>query len=119
MLLILGVVLSAAAQMLLKFGVSELADGLPAMLRVIGRWQVMLGAVLYVLAFLIYLQVLARFDLSYASPVMVRGVVMLVLVLVLVLVAGAVMGEAVGPMRLIGALLIVAGMALLSVEAGG
>jgi len=59
-------------------------------------------------AFLVYLQVLARFDLSYAVPVMVGGVVLLASV------AGAVIGETIGLARMLGAGPVIAGIVFLS-----
>jgi multidrug transporter EmrE-like cation transporter len=111
LLMTLGVGLSAAAQLLLKLGVSAPRETPQALLGSGEAWQVPVGASLYVLAFLVYLQVLARFDLSYASPVMVGGVTLLVLA------AGAALGETVGPARLFGALLVVAGISLLTLDA--
>jgi len=112
-LLVVGTLITAAAQVLLKLGVTGLGDAPLEILRGIFRWQVMLGGGLYVFAFLLYLQVLARFDISYAAPVMVGGVVLLVLI------AGAALGEAVSLARILGAGLVISGIVLLSIDATG
>jgi drug/metabolite transporter (DMT)-like permease len=106
-----GILFSAAAQLLLKLGATGPGERPLEILRAIWRWQVLLGAVLYVLAFFLYLQVLARLDLSYAAPVMLGGV------LLLVSLAGATLGESIGPVRILGTGLVIAGIVLLSVDA--
>ena len=111
LLLVGGILSSAAAQLLLKLGVAGLGKAPLDLLHGIFRWQLMLGAALYVLAFLLYLQVLARFDLSYAAPVMVGGVVLLVFL------AGAALGETIGSARILGTGLILGGIVLLSLDA--
>jgi drug/metabolite transporter (DMT)-like permease len=110
LLLVSGILFSAAVQLLLKLGVLGLGEAPLDVLRAVFRWEVMLGGGLYVLAFLLYLQVLARFDLSYAAPVMVGGV------LLLVFLAGAALGEPIGPARVLGAGMIVGGIVVLSMD---
>lgn len=111
--LILGTVaLSAAAQFLLKLGMSSqsvqqtLANGIwTDLIRTVGsNVYVILGLVAYGLSAAAWLLVLARTDLSVAYPFVALG-------FILTLVFGALyLGEPVGIVRTVGTLLVCAGV---------
>ncbi|TCO78138.1 EamA-like transporter family protein [Plasticicumulans lactativorans] len=114
-LIVLSVSISALAQIVLKLGVSTPLDPLvrnagrlTQAWAVISNGYVLLGFLLYGLGALVWLAVLSRVDVSQAYPFVGLG-------FILTLVLGAlVLGEAVGPTRWAGALLVMAGIACLA-----
>ncbi len=103
--------LSAGAQLLIKHGVSDVNGDTARLLATLWSWPLLAGVGLYLLAFLLYAYLLSVFEISYASPLMVAGVTLLIFV------AGAYLGEGVGIVRIAGALLLVAGVFLISLSA--
>lgn len=114
-----SIALSVAAQFALKWGMSGVAAAraglpptdpsiLPGLLQTLAlhaRPGIVLGFVLYGLGAVVWLSVLGRWEVSRAYPLVGLG-------FVATLVVGWAMGEAVGPQRVIGVLLIAAGVAL-------
>jgi multidrug transporter EmrE-like cation transporter len=116
-LILSGVSLSAIAQVVLKLGASGprvqslLADkASPTYLlaAMAGNAYLWLGLMLYGLSALIWLLVLARVDVSFAYPFVGIG-------FILTMLFGAIfLSEAVGPIRILGTLLVVFGVMLVS-----
>jgi multidrug transporter EmrE-like cation transporter len=114
-IIVLGVLLNAAAQLLLKVGVSPLGplsvgvgDALPTMIRVLSQWPVLLGLACYVVSVGVWVVALSRVDVSVAYPMLSLGYV------VNVAAAWWLLGEAVGPARIAGVVLILAGVWLVA-----
>jgi multidrug transporter EmrE-like cation transporter len=107
-----SICLSVAAQFLFKAGASGLASpgprGLPALLQsvIVNPW-ILAGFLLYGVGAIVWLAVLARWDVSKAYPLVGAG-------FVLTLAVGLAMGESVTPMRVAGVLLICLGVGLVS-----
>lgn len=109
---LLSIALSVGAQFSLKSGMS--AAGVRAALDQGGAVDIVravalqpgivLGLALYALGAVAWMAVLARWDVSKAYPLVGLG-------FVLTLAVGALAGEAVGPQRLVGVLLIALGVA--------
>lgn len=115
--LILGsVALSAIAQLLLKLGMSssaiqsaiEQGRSLQIGWAAATNPQVVAGLGLYGLGAVVWLLVLARVDLSFAYPFVGLGMI------VTMFLGWSVLGETLGPARLAGTLLVVAGVWLVS-----
>jgi multidrug transporter EmrE-like cation transporter len=110
-----GVLLNAAAQLLLKAGVNPLgpihvdaANLLPTALRVIGQWPIVAGLGCYVLSVGLWIVALSRVDVSLAYPMLSLGYV------VNAVAAWWLFGEALGPMRVGGIVLILGGVLVMS-----
>lgn len=100
-----SILLSVAAQFALKSGTRACAGcGLGAMAQ---QPMILLGFLLYGLSAVVWLSVLARWDVSKAYPMVGFGFALTVLV-------GATLGEAVSPIRWAGTLLICCGVVLVS-----
>ena len=117
LLILTSVSLSALAQIALKAGMSGrpiqlvLEGGTGAsnlVLAVIGAPLVWLGLSMYLLGALVWLLVLARIDVSLAYPFVGLGFIFIMLLGFFLL------GEAISPVRIIGTLLVVAGVVLIS-----
>jgi drug/metabolite transporter (DMT)-like permease len=115
MFIVAGVLLNAGAQLLLKAGVNplgpitvEFATLLPTALRVIGQWQIIAGLSCYVLSVAVWIVGLSRADVSQAYPMLSLGY------LVNAIAAYYLFGEALGPARCAGLLLILAGVFIVS-----
>lgn len=113
--IVTGVLLNAAAQLLLKAGVSPLgaltvnwANALPTALRVLSQWPILAGLACYVLSVAVWIVGLSRVEVSVAYPMLSLGYV------VNALAAWWLFGEALGPARLAGMLLILAGVFLVA-----
>jgi multidrug transporter EmrE-like cation transporter len=114
---ILGsVALSAGAQVILKWGMSGAAvqraleaGSLPnTLLAIAGSGGVLLGLSMYFASALVWLFVLARVDVSYAYPFVGLG-------FVLTMLSGwLILGEDVGILRIVGTLLVAAGVVLIA-----
>ena len=72
------------------------------------NWQVLGGLALYALGAILWLLVLARSDVSFAYPFVALGFI------ITMVLGWAILGESLGAARLIGTLLIVAGVSLVS-----
>src|SRR5262245_11680065 len=114
-IIVAGVLLNAAAQMLLKVGVTPLGslsvdidNVLPTTFRVLSQWPVLVGLALYVMSVGVWVVVLSRVDVSVAYPMLSLGYVV---------TAGAawwLLGEPVGALRSAGIALILAGVWLVA-----
>lgn len=110
-----GVLLNAAAQLLLKAGVNAIGaitldrgTLLVTALRVLTQWPVLAGLTLYVVSVGVWIVGLSRVDVSIAYPMLSLGYV------VNALAAWWLFGEMIGPLRVAGILLILAGVFLIS-----
>ena len=111
----LGVLLNAAAQLLLKAGVIplgvielKLAGLFPLILRVAMQWQIVAGLACYVVSVGVWIVALSRVDVSLAYPMLSLGYV------VNALGAAWLFGETIGPQRTAGMALILAGVFVMS-----
>ena len=110
-----GVLLNAAAQLLLKAGVNAIGaitldrgTLLLTALRVLTQWPVLAGLTLYVVSVGVWIVGLSRVDVSIAYPMLSLGYV------VNALAAWWLFGELIGPLRVAGILLILAGVFLIA-----
>ena len=115
LLILTGVLLNAAAQLLLKAGVTPLGtlsvnlhNLLPVMLRVLGQWPIIAGLACYVVSVGVWILALSRVEVSLAYPMLSMGYV------VNALAAWWLFGEALGPMRWAGLLLILGGVLVMA-----
>jgi multidrug transporter EmrE-like cation transporter len=115
LLILTGVMLNAGAQLLLKAGVTplgELSVGLhnllPTMLRVLMQWPIVAGLACYVVSVGVWIVGLSRVEVSIAYPMLSMGYV------VNALLAWWLFGEALGPMRWAGMVLILAGVLVMA-----
>ncbi|KDP87191.1 4-amino-4-deoxy-L-arabinose transferase [Cupriavidus sp. SK-3] len=109
-----GVLLNACAQLLLKAGVNAVgaitvdrATLLATALRVLTQWPVLAGLTFYVVGVGVWIVGLSRVDVSIAYPMLSLGYV------VNALAAWWLFGELIGPLRVAGILLILAGVLLI------
>ncbi len=114
-LILIGVLLNAGAQLLLKAGVTplgELSVGLhnllPTTIKVLTQWPILAGMVCYVVSLGVWIVGLSRVEVSIAYPMLSMGYV------VNALLAWWLFGEALGPMRWAGLLLILAGVVVIA-----
>lgn len=110
-----GVLLNACAQLLLKAGVNAVgaialdrATLFDTALRVLAQWPVLAGLGLYVASVAVWIVGLSRVDVSMAYPMLSLGYV------VNALAAWWLFGEMIGPLRMAGILLILAGVFLIA-----
>ena len=115
LILLVGVLLNAGAQLLLKAGVRPLgaigdAPGtlLPSLVTAFTRVPVLAGLACYVVSVAIWLIALSRVDVSVAYPMLSLGYV------VNAIAAWWLFGEAVGPARFAGILLILLGVLIVA-----
>lgn len=115
MFILAGVLLNACAQLLLKAGVMpmgaitvEIATLLPTALRILAQWQILTGLACYVFSVGVWIVGLSRVDVSLAYPMLSLGYV------VNAVAAWWLFGEALGPMRCAGILVILAGVFMTS-----
>lgn len=112
-LILLSVTLSACAQVLFKFGVAPVPGpvGSPSLIgAVVGtllRPGVLGGLALYGIGTMVWLRALAQIELSQAYPFVGLGFVMTAVL------GHLVFNEALGPTRLIGIALVIAGVVLI------
>ena len=115
-LILFSISLSAIAQILFKFGMSSaavkqaLASGSPiqAALAVFLSAGVLGGLALYGIGTVLWLGVLSRTEVSQAYPFVGLGFVLTALIGYLLF------GDALGPLRIAGIVLVIAGIALIS-----
>jgi multidrug transporter EmrE-like cation transporter len=114
-LILFGVMLNAAAQLLLKAGVQPLGaiavswdTALPTALKVLAQWPILAGLACYVVSVGVWIIGLSRVEVSLAYPMLSMGYV------VNALAAWWLFGEALGPMRWAGMMLILAGVLVIS-----
>ena len=110
-----GVLLNALAQLLLKAGVNPLGaisvglhNLVPTAARVLSQWPVLAGLGCYVMSVALWIVALSRVDVSLAYPMLSLGYV------VNAFAAWWLFGEALGPLRCTGMLLILAGVFVMS-----
>ncbi|AMQ19450.1 SMR family transporter [Thermococcus peptonophilus] len=119
-LLIYGIIsvciLSGAfAQVLFKMGLSNMEGKInvftpEGFLRALFTKYILVGAVLYALAFFLWLLALSKLDLSLIYPLLSLGYI------VTTFLSAVVLGERVNPSRWIGVVLIVIGVALVGLN---
>ena len=115
LILLMGVLLNAGAQLLLKAGVRPLgaigtAPGtlLPGLAKAMAQGPVIAGLACYVVSVGLWLVALSRVDVSLAYPMLSLGYV------VNAIAAWALFGEAVGAVRFAGIALILLGVLVVS-----
>lgn len=115
LLILLGVLLNAAAQLLLKAGMSQIghfafsyANLFPIGLKVMGNIPIMFGLFAYVVSVGVWLLVLSRVEVSFAYPMLSIGYV------VNAVAAYYFFGESFSLMRLTGIFIIISGVYLVS-----
>lgn len=118
MLILLGVFMSAAAQVMLKLGMSQ-----PAMQTSLGQGEIVRlvilllqspwllgGLLIYGFSVVVWLMVLSKVDVSYAYPFVALGMV------VTTFSGHYLLGESLPAMRLAGVAVIVTGVVLLALS---
>jgi multidrug transporter EmrE-like cation transporter len=119
MLILLGVLLNACAQLLLKAGMIQIghfqfsfANIFPISLKVMGNAPIVAGLFAYVVSVVVWLLVLSRAQVSYAYPMLSIGYV------VNALAAYYFFGEDLSLLRIAGILVIISGVYLISRSSG-
>jgi len=113
LLILVSVCMSACAQILLKVGMTPSGNGpdatlMATALRVLLNPWVIGGLGLYFLGAVVWLSVLSRVEVSYAYPFVGLG-------FIATMILGTIfLGEHVGPIRVVGSLLIVSGIVLVA-----
>jgi multidrug transporter EmrE-like cation transporter len=114
-LILCGVLLNAAAQLLLKAGMSQighfdfsLANAMPIGLKVMGNPPIISGLFLYVMSVGVWLLVLSRVQVSFAYPMLSIGYV------VNAVAAYYFFGEPLTSLRVLGIFIIIAGVYLVA-----
>jgi multidrug transporter EmrE-like cation transporter len=111
--LLLSIFLGALGQLFLKIA-SDSATGREHLVNfycaLAMNYNLWLGFICYGLSFLIWMRILALYDLSYARPMVGLGYIMTVILAIIFL------GEKVTIMRWIGILLTVAGIIVLNIS---
>lgn len=115
LLILIGVLLNAAAQLLLKAGMSQighfefsLANAFPIGLKVMSNPPIITGLFAYVISVGVWLLVLSRVQVSYAYPMLSIGYI------VNAIAAYYLFGEAISVIRMTGIFIIIAGVCLVS-----
>ncbi len=114
-LILFGVLLNASAQLLLKAGMSQighfefsLANALPIGLKVMGNPPIITGLFFYVVSVVVWLLVLSRVQVSFAYPLLSIGYV------VNAVAAYYLFGEPLTSLRVLGIMVIIAGVYLIA-----
>lgn len=114
-LIMVGVLLNAAAQLLLKAGMNRIghfdfsaANLVPIGWKVATNPPVIAGLACYVVSVVVWLLALSRVDVSYAYPMLSVGYI------VNALAAWYLFGEVLSPMKLAGIFVIILGVFLIS-----
>lgn len=114
-LILLGVLLNASAQLMLKAGMSQighfdfsLSNVIPIGLKVMGNPPIIGGLFLYVVSVGIWLLVLSRVQVSFAYPMISIGYV------VNAIAAYYLFGEPLTSLRMLGIFIIIAGVYLVA-----
>lgn len=118
-LILLGVLLNAGAQLLLKAGMTQighfdfsLANAWPIGLKVAGNPPIISGLFLYVMSVVVWLLVLSRVQVSYAYPMLSIGYI------VNAIAAYYLFGEPLTSLRVLGIFIIMAGVYLVARTGG-
>lgn len=114
-LILCGVLLNAAAQLMLKAGMMQighfefsLANAMPIGLKVMGNLPIVTGLFMYVMSVVVWLLVLSRVQVSFAYPMLSIGYI------VNALAANYFFGEPLTSMRLLGIFIIISGVYLVA-----
>jgi multidrug transporter EmrE-like cation transporter len=114
-LILLGVLLNAAAQLLLKAGMSQIghfefsmANAIPIGFKVMASPPIVGGLFLYVVSVGVWLLVLSRVQVSFAYPMLSIGYV------VNALAANYLFGEPLTSLRMLGIFIIITGVYLVA-----
>lgn len=114
-LILCGVLLNAAAQLMLKAGMTQIghfeftmANAVPIGLKVMGNFPIISGLTMYVVSVVVWLLVLSRVQVSFAYPMLSIGYV------VNALAAYYLFGEPLTSMRMLGIFIIIAGVYLVT-----
>lgn len=114
-LILLGVLLNAAAQLLLKAGMSQIghfefsfANIIPISLKVMMNFPIVTGLCSYVVSVVVWLLVLSRVQVSYAYPMLSIGYI------VNAIAAYYLFGETLSVMRVSGIFVIITGVYLIA-----
>jgi len=114
-LILLGVLLNTAGQLLLKAGVSQIghfefsmANVVPIGLKVMVNLPIIAGLCAYVLSVVVWLLVLSRVQVSYAFPLLSIGYV------INAVAAYYLFGETISLLRMSGIFVIIAGVWMVS-----
>lgn len=114
-LILLGVLLNAAAQLLLKAGMGQIGhfefsmtNVVPIGMKVAANLPIISGLTMYVISVGVWLLVLSRVQVSYAYPMLSIGYV------VNALAANYLFGEPLTSMRMLGIFVIIAGVYLVA-----
>lgn len=114
-LILTGVLLNTAAQLLLKTGMSQIghfefvpANFIPIGLKVAANFPIIGGLFLYVMSVAVWLLVLSRVQVSFAYPMLSIGYV------VNAVAAFYLFGEPLTSLRLLGIFIIIAGVYLVA-----
>jgi multidrug transporter EmrE-like cation transporter len=119
LLILLGVFLNAAAQLLLKAGMNQighfeftLANVLPVSFKVMANPPIVLGIFFYLISVVVWLLVLSRAQVSYAYPMLSIGYI------VSAVAAYYFFGESLTVMRVAGIIVIMVGVYMISRTSG-
>ena len=114
-LILLGVLLNAAAQLLLKAGMSQIGhfefsmvNAMPIGLKVMGNVPIIGGLFLYVFSVVVWLLVLSRVQVSFAYPMLSIGYI------VNAIAAYYFFGEPLTSLRMLGIFIIIGGVYLVA-----
>lgn len=114
-LILLGVLLNASAQLLLKAGMSQIghfefsmANAFPIGLKVMANPPIITGLFFYVMSVVVWLLVLSRVQVSFAYPMLSIGYV------VNAVAAFYLFGEPLTSLRIAGIFIIIAGVYLVA-----
>ncbi|RDI38458.1 EamA family transporter [Aquicella lusitana] len=114
-LILLGVLLNAGAQLMLKAGMSRIghfefsaANVIPIGVKVAGNLPIISGLCMYVISVVVWLLVLSRVQVSFAYPMLSIGYV------VNALAANYFFGEPLTSIRILGIFVIIAGVYLVA-----
>ena len=114
-LVLSGVLLNAAAQLLLKAGTRtighfdfSIANALPISLKFLANPAFMGGMACYGISVIVWVMALSRVDVSIAYPMLSIGYI------VTAFLAYMLFGEAITPMRILGIVVIIIGVALVA-----
>ena len=99
---------AAGAQILMKYTIGQVMTEKAELISIFKLSYIYASVGLYVIAFAATIYLFSVFELSFISPVLVGGVMLLIFI------AGMIWGEAVSPIRITGGVLLVAGTFLLS-----
>lgn len=114
-LILLGVLLNAGAQLMLKAGMTQIghfefsmANAMPIGLKVMGNLPIITGLSMYVISVGVWLLVLSRVQVSFAYPMLSIGYV------VNAVAAYYLFGEPLTSIRMLGIFIIIAGVYLVA-----